>query len=366
MFCLPVGPGLVSDMTVSLRIAVVDRESSGLAARLRQVPGPLQIERFQDVIEDAPKIQAHRPDVLFVVLPVDVEPEFVGGLRVLVRMLEDPRTVLIAPQQREVLADQLAVQLGARVLTSPVDRADLIDALALSEPPEVQPGPASFLALARGISDEINNPLLFAAGHLQLLESMCDPARDIDKLDQLAAVRRGLDRIGATMAKIRLMSRARSLQPPLPTAPAGELVGRAITELPRGARELLGGRLPFAVPDVRLPCDAPLLIAALGHLLEVAAELGRIAQDVTMQAISTRDTLRLSVTLSGLDCEDWQLPRAFEPYYLRSALRGTAHGLNLFLVQTVVHAHGGRALARRDAERSITFELVLPLDGSAA
>ena len=72
------------------------------------------------------------------------------------------------------------------------------------------------------------------------------------------------------------------------------------------------------------------------------------------------DGARIRIEAGGLRLGDWQLPKAFDPYSLQRVLRGTPHGLSLFLAQTVVHAHGGAATARRRPDGTVLLDLLLP------
>ena len=92
----------------------------------------------------------------------------------------------------------------------------------------------------------------------------------------------------------------------------------------------------------------PDLQSALEELMRVGVDFAGIGCGAEIRLEALEDALSLSLILNGPGLGDWQLPRTFEPYYLNRVLRGSPHGLSLFLVRTVVHAHGGQALAQRD------------------
>src|SRR5690606_23247906 len=153
------------------------------------------------------------PDTLFVDAK-RLEAEQVGALRALARSIDGLRFVLVTDPDDEVALAPLAERLGACLLVRPLDRRRVAAVLSMVGAPPGHPGPDTFLDLAKGVSDELNNPLLFVLGHLQLLESLLDPQRDTEALEQLHAARRGLDRITTTMDRIRTLGRARALREP--------------------------------------------------------------------------------------------------------------------------------------------------------
>jgi len=113
--------------------------------------------------------------------------------------------------------------------------------------------------------------------------------------------------------------------------------------------------------DFTVPGQPDLLQPAVASLLQVVIELAQL--DCTPQLYLTRlqEAVRLRATIAGKGLQAWRLPRSFEPYYLNRILRGSPHGLSLFLTQTVVLAHGGQAMARRLPDGSICLDLLLPV-----
>ncbi len=340
-------------MPPSARIAVVERAQSGIAERLGVLPNRPDVRSFADLYEDFEAIRRFAPNLLL----VDAEPlaqEDLGALRLAARAVPGLATILVAPREREVELAATAEVLGAQLLLRPFETADLAAVVAAATPGGPVTAPGTFLDVARGISDEINNPLLFAAGHLQLLEAMLDERADATPLAQLRAIKEGLDRIGTTMAKIRLLGEARSARGPRKPVALAELLRSA-------AADLLGGvTVAEGLESVPVLADERLLRAALEELVAVGHELASRADSVRLELDPADDNLRVRLLLRGLDVPDWQLPRAFEPYYLNRILRGTTRGLALFLVQTIVHAHGGLALARRCADGTVAMDLLLP------
>lgn len=75
--------------------------------------------------------------------------------------------------------------------------------------------------------------------------------------------------------------------------------------------------------------------------------------------------LVLYVADEGIGIPEADLPRIFERFYRvdSSLRRGTAGvGLGLFLIQAIVHAHGGEIWARSQVDKGTTFFVALPLE----
>jgi hypothetical protein len=93
--------------------------------------------------------------------------------------------------------------------------------------------------------------------------------------------------------------------------------------------------------------------------VQVAVELHELDGTAALALEPQTPGVRLRLRLGGKAFAGFRLPRTFEPYYLNRVLRGSSHGLSLFLVQTVVHAHHGQALARRLPDGAIAIDLLL-------
>lgn len=340
-------------MTSRARIAVILPDDPSLAAGLRNLPAPPLVRQFADLCAEFEALRDFAPDVL--VMSGDaLSAEDAGALRLVAVALPRVAVALLTAPEREVAIAAAAAAAHAHVLVRPAAPARVL-ALARDRG---RAGNASetFLDLVRGISDEINNPLLFALGHLQLLGTLLDP-QATDALDQVASMREGLGQIANTMDKIRLLARARTLEHPLPAMAADALVHASLAA---GAPPQLLVQVGGDLTGAQVVADAELMPKALTHLRDVGVELLAAARAGTLRAELEEQALRVRLELAGLRFDDWQLPRAFEPYYLNRLLRGTVHGLALFIVHTVVTAHGGQATARRLLDGSLAIELAIP------
>src|SRR5262245_34844939 len=332
-----------------VRVGLAGIADPRLLGDLRALPSRPELHSFPSLYDEIGRILAVQPDVLFVGGEGDGR-DLGGALRLLHGLQPRLPVVVVAAAGSEVALGPVCERTGARLLLLPLTPGALANALEQALQGSNRPGQDVFLDLARGFADEINNPLLFLMGHLQLLKAQRDPAAEGDLQAQLGAALEGSQRIHAAVDRIRQLSVAANgprqyqtvdlllaLQqakaaPGLPDLPV-------ICE-PADARFLLLG-------------DPDLLQPALKLLVQVAAELHELGCKEHFELVHLGTTVRLRLSLQGPGLDEWRLPRTYEPYYLNRVLRGSSQGLSLFFVQTAVHGHGGQATARRLPDGSL-------------
>lgn len=345
-------------MDQPVRIALANLAEPRLADELRTLPIRTEVHLAGDLYEGTERLLAVRPDLLFVGVETSAhgEGDLHGALRLLHHLLPATAVILVAPATREVALRALAERTGARLLPTPYLPGELMSAIDHALRAADRPRDEVFLDLARGFADEINNPLLFLMGHLQLLQLQLDPAAK-DLRDQLDSALAGAARIHATVDRIRLLARAAA--GPRQSAPFD-----LFAELAAACARHLGDAPPVLLREpehgpFRIVADAELLQPALDLLVRVAGELRALGCGAHFVLTRLDGAIRLRLSLTGAGLEDWRLPRSFEPYYLNRLLRGSSHGLSLFLVQTAVHAHRGLATARRQPDGAVAIDLQL-------
>jgi signal transduction histidine kinase len=335
-----------------LRIAVVaGSEANELVARLQGLADRPTVRAFGDLYADAERLVRFRPAALFW-RHASLSETDAGAARLLHGLQPELALVLVAPRAHEVALDEPCRRLGFELLAEPFSTAQLAGVVAKILDRQPREAAETLRDLAAGIGDEINNPLLFVSGYVQLLGQQL--ADDPDRARALTSMREGLARIEATVAKLQILARA-------------ENGGRSGQRLDLGAlvAEVLGahgGGVACAgnLAQAWVRGDPDLLRAAVRLLVEVATALAQASGRVVIGVAAAGDTTQLTVTFDGEQIAAWRLPRTFTPYYLNRFLRGTPHGLNLFAVQAIVLGHGGKALARRDASGAVALELSLP------
>jgi len=328
------------------RIAAVGPLDDALLARLRELPLRPEVRTARSVLAGGEALVRWQPDLLVVAFGDDAEQE-VGALRLWRQLWPDAGVVVATDAAHELAHAALAARLHARVLVHPEAPGQLAALLEQARERSDRPRPDVFLDLVRGIADEINNPLLYVAGHLQLLRSVLTTPAHRDHADMVAAALAGVARVEASIERLHAVSRAARgprRREPIDLAallPAGS-----------GATATTGAHIVRGDPEQLAPA-----IAAIGGF---TAELRASGATAELQLETFEHGQRLRIVASGDALADWQLPTTFEPYYPSRALRGQGSGLALFLAQTVVLAHGGQASARRRPDGALQIDFALP------
>ena len=343
-------------MTGVTRVAIIANEPSGLIGDLAKLPQKLQIHEFRDLYEDVEELRRFRPQVLFFGGD-DSTDEIAGALRLLNGLLPTMALILICPPEQEIALRPLASRNGGQILTENYHTAQLNAAFATAIQPASKASTENLIELARGLSDEINNPLMFVGGHVQLLRRLMEDDGSPERiLAEIRSIEDGLANMTITMEKVRLLAMAGPSPSRVESLPITDILRDAI-EI-EGGGEIELGDLDH-LEETQIAGDAELTRVALGHLCQFTRSLQHERGIAILEVSEDRQALevRVTMTVEAQTIEEWMLPRSFEPYYLNRFLRGTGHGLSLFLIQAITHAHGGSAIARRHGKRGIIFEL---------
>lgn len=337
------------------RIAVVGPVDERLVGDLRQLPLRPEVRASRGLIVDSESLLRFQPDVLLIAF--DDEPsEEVGALRLLRQLWPGVAVVVVVAPAHEVAIAPLARQLNALLLVYPDTPGQLAAILEQARLGGDRPRADTFVDLARGIADEVNNPLMFVSGYLQLLRTNLQ-APERDRRDQTEAALAGVARIVASVDRLRLLADAANgpsarvdvdltalLAEPLPQKPAGE-----------AAAEVVVGDGPHVVRG-----DREHLLSMVQSLRQFADELAAAGATTQLRLDALGDARRLRLVATGKLLATWQLPHSFEPYYPARVLRWQSTGLGLFLAQTVALAHRGQAVAHRLADGGLQIDFVLP------
>lgn len=332
------------------RIAVVVR-STALIAQIGPLTAEFSSQTFDDLFASAAEIADHGPRALILEPSADFAQDL-GGIRVLRSLLPELAVlaVSVGPPSPSLLqgCDTHGVTLvDAEHGTAELSRA--LETLLHGGIPS-----DSYLQFAQGICDEINNPLMFASGHLQVLDARLpagDPARG-----QVVAIRDGLDRIRRTMEKIVPLGRAtphRCIRSPRTFGALLDALDARLIAAGHSLATAVGGE--DSIRALPLADDADLVDPALFGLCEVAAELQTDAEDAVLHARADGDVPELLLVIRDPRLASWELPSAFEPYSINQIMRGTSCGLNLFVLRLVCRAHGWDAQVSRQPDRQVAF-----------
>jgi signal transduction histidine kinase len=350
------------------RIALAGPVDDRLAGELRSLPLRPEVRVCTSLVADSEVLLRLQPDVLMIGLGGDSAEE-IGALRFLRQLWPALGVVVVTNAAREVLDAPLAAKLHALLLVYPDAPGQLAAIVEQARVGGDRPRADVFVDLARGVADEINNPLMNVAGQLQLLRASLQALPERDRRDQVAAALAGVARIAAAVERLRLLSAAASGPRRRDDVDLTALLRAAIGARPR--REGPGGGAAHAVdsgvasvvvgdgPHV-VRGDPEHLEPAVQALVRFADDLAAAGGNAEVRLDTFGDAQRLRIAAGGATVAGWQLPHTFEPYYPFRVLRGQAAGLGLFLVQTVVLGHRGQATARRQPDGSLVVDFVLP------
>ena len=244
--------------------------------------------------------------------------------------------------------------LLARVV---VIRWDLTDLRAAESVAAHSERLASLGTLAAGLAHEINNPLMFASGHLQLLKAQLHPRDDADRCSQVDAALDGLGRIQGAVERLRLLSQAADGPTADDRVDLGALISHAVRARASGAAT---AAVEIEPGEHAVQGDLAQLTLAVAAVVEFADEIAAVVSHCQLTLGATEGAYRLRLLARGQGLATWQLPNTFEPFYPQRLIRGQSHGLGLFLAQTVVHGHRGQATARRQADGGLQLDFLLP------
>lgn len=347
-------------MDRSARVAVIGSGTEPLVEGLRGLPLRPEVRSFVAVCESGEEIGRYHPDVLFADAGREA-PEEIGALRMLRQLWPDLSLVLLTTADAELRHVPVAARLGAQLLVQPWPAARLAAVLEHALQRSDRPQTELFVDLAHGIADEINNPLMFVSGHLQLLRADLDPQRAANQREQVDAALHGVQRIQDVVQRLRVVSQATG-------GPGHRSDVDLVATLQRalGKRRIVAEQAKVSLPDgpCRIAGDQEQLAAAMAAAVEFADGLARSGCRAELALQPLEHAVLLTCAAQGPGLLDWRLPQTFEPYYPSRLLQGFGHGLLLFLLQAVVLGHRGQATARRTARDAIVVECVLPTGAS--
>ncbi|MCQ2450126.1 MAG: HAMP domain-containing histidine kinase [Clostridia bacterium] len=120
------------------------------------------------------------------------------------------------------------------------------------------------------------------------------------------------------------------------------------------------------LPDIGIIADRDLIYQAVYNLIDNAIKFTEENGEIQFSVSSLGEELTFTVSNSGKGIPADSLPYVFERFYKvdksRSANKNST-GLGLYLVKTIVKAHGGTVTATSVENEKTVFELVLPLNG---
>jgi PAS domain S-box-containing protein len=222
--------------------------------------------------------------------------------------------------------------------------------------------------LVAGVGHEINNPLAFVLGNLDLaleeLRSLAGPSPSVrlrELLDVIGEARLGADRIRKIVRGLRALSREDVALQPVDVEPVVETsLSMALHELrPKAAVELEFAELPMILGDESR------LTQVLVNLLVNAAQALPAATRATNRIIVRgarfgSDSVRISVIDNGPGIPPELVSRIFDPFFTTKPI-GEGTGLGLAVSRGIVHALGGQLTVESQPGLGAQFHLDLPI-----
>lgn len=339
-----------------VRIAVVGPVDERLVGDLRQLPMRPEVRPLASLVADTEALMRLQPDLLLVQFD-ETPDEDVGAVRLLQRMWPALAVAVVTTSGMELTIAPIAQRLSARLIVYPDTPGHLAAVLEQMLHGGDRPRPELFVDLAHGLSDEINNPLMFVSGHLQLLRATLDGSANDKHRGQVDAALEGLTRIQQAVERLRLLSEAANGPNRREAVDITALIAHAVAARQPDAE---AATINTPAGPQFVDGDRNQLELAITAIVRFADELAEAVSDSQLQLTEKDSVLRLRVVARGQGLATWQLPNTFEPFYPQRLLRGQSHGLGLFLAQTVVLGHRGQATVRRLQDGALQLDFLLP------
>ncbi len=322
--------------------------------------------------------QGALPDVIL----LDLNMPQMDGWEFRVRQKRDPAWASIPVVAFSADSSAKAAAIDAHAyMTKPVDPQALLDTIErllktlererLHARAKELERLSSLGVLAGGIAHEINNPLSFVLGNLQLAErklrevesrmSSADAFSLVGIRQVLARAKRGAERISSVVGSVSMFARADT----------AELVAIDV-------RELLESTLQLASNEIRHTARLDKAFEPVPAILGNPAKLGRVFVTLLLNAThaaaytpSGEHVIRVSTSVgpnrdvvvaisdSGPQIPPELMPRVFDPFFnLRPA--GSSLGLGLSVTRDLVIELGGTITVENAPEGGTTFRVTLP------
>lgn len=210
------------------------------------------------------------------------------------------------------------------------------------------------------VSHDLKNPL---AAILLSCQGLLLRGQDERAAAGLRRIRSAAERAAGMVRDLLDFTQARGEGVPIKPAPIdlAEAVGRALEEL-RGLYP--GSEIVLAAHgELRGQWDRDRLAQVVSNLVTNALSYGASGAPVTVRLRGEEDAAVLEVHNLGAPIPEERLARIFLPLqrsHEEESATGRSVGLGLFIVERIVHAHGGSVAVRSSAENGTTFSVRLP------
>jgi signal transduction histidine kinase len=210
--------------------------------------------------------------------------------------------------------------------------------------------------MAAGIAHELNTPLTYIMGNLELLELQDLPP---NQREMLSSIGRGADRIRALAQRLLAFSRpGREEMTPLVVNDVVERSLELCQYQMASGRIRLERRLEGDLPRV-LGVSNQLEVALINLVVNAVHAMGEKGGTLTVSTRRRGDDVEISVTDEGPGIPEKIRPSLFEPF-VTTKPEGKGTGLGLSTVLMVVERHDGRVDFETEEGSGTTFRITLP------
>jgi PAS domain S-box-containing protein len=264
----------------------------------------------------------------------------------------------------------IRVELGG-ALTVIASGRDVTDRNRLRAKLLVSDRMASLGTLAAGIAHEINNPLAFVTGNLEVIEeAIDDPDAAIERAELRAAIRDardGAERVRKIVHGLRAFSRPDedkrvALEVPAVLETAIRMVGNEIRHRAQLVREF--GPVPAVTAD-----DGQLTQVFINLLINAAHAIPAGRSDSHRITVRTRCDARghavIEVEDTGIGIAPDVALRVFDPFFTTKEI-GEGTGLGLAICHGIISGLGGQISIESAPVRGTILRVVLPPSAGVA
>ena len=245
--------------------------------------------------------------------------------------------------------------------------------------------------VAAGVGHEINNPLSFAIGNLEIIDEampalraevagLLDPSATADQREAIERVLRRFDEVRGLLGDSRAgVGRVRMLVRNLRSLSARPVERRELLDLSKvvdASVSMASGQIKYRATLTRNYGDSVQVLGDEGRLCQVFLNLlVNAAQSMPTDQFET-NRIGVSTQIEG----DWAVveirdtgrgmsktlqTRIYEPFFTTKGAEGGT-GLGLSISKDIVATHGGRIEVQSEPERGSVFRVLLPLPKSEA
>jgi two-component system sensor histidine kinase KdpD len=218
-------------------------------------------------------------------------------------------------------------------------------------------------ALLSSISHDLRTPLVSITGTLTALQEN-DPGLDVATRKELLENASGeADRLNRIVGNLLDLTRMEAGTLRISKRPCDlrDVLGASLEQL----RERIGDRaIRIAIPRdfPELPMDFSFMMKAFYNLFDNAVKYSPEDSPIDIGARVHRNAAEIEIIDRGTGIPEGDLAHIFERFYrAEKPRRGAGTGLGLSISKGIIEAHGGRIVARNNADAGATFVVTLPL-----